>query len=74
VIAACVAELVDDVTPEVADATAAVIVSVLILLSLIPLFQGLIHTFSELKAIQAEEESERMFPKEAIRTAVAELT
>jgi hypothetical protein len=44
----------------VADATAAVLVSVLILLSLIPLFVGLIRTFSSLRAIQEEEQAERL--------------
>jgi hypothetical protein len=44
----------------VADATAAVLVSVLILLSLIPLFFGLIQTFSSLRAIQKEEQAERL--------------
>lgn len=68
VIASCIAELVDGVTPEEADATAAIIVSFLILLSLIPLFHGLVSTFSELRMIRAEERSERMFPENANRT------
>lgn len=65
IIAATVAELVDGVTPEEADATAAVVVSGLILLSLLPLFNGLRQTYSELRAIQAEESSEIMFPAQA---------
>ena len=38
----------DAVTPELADASAALIVSVLIFLSLIPLFSGLIQTIRSL--------------------------
>lgn len=65
IIAAVLAEVVDGVTPEEADATAAVVVSVLILLSLLPLFHGLKQTFAELRAIRAEESSEMMFPEQA---------
>ena len=60
IIAASVALLFEVVTPEVADATAAVIVSVLIGLSLIPLFQGLRRTWSEYRAILSEERSEHL--------------
>ena len=56
--AATVAELFDEVTSEEADAMAAVLVSVLILLSLVPLFQGWVHSYKELRAILAEEKSE----------------
>lgn len=45
-------------TPEEADATAAVVVSVLILLSLLPLVKGLWSSLSELRLILAEERSE----------------
>jgi Co/Zn/Cd efflux system component len=69
IIAAVVAKVVDEVTPEEADATAAVVVSVLILLSLIPLFQGMIQTSCELRAIRAEESSESMFPEESNQTS-----
>lgn len=61
VIAATIAEFVDVVTSEEADAAAAVTVSVLILLSLLPLCRGLFVSFSELRAIMAEEKSEKMF-------------
>jgi len=61
IIAACVAEIVPKVTPEEADATAAVVVSFLILLSLMPLIQGLLRSVSELRSILAEEKSEVMF-------------
>ena len=44
----------------VSDAAAALVVSLLILLSLIPLFQGLRQSSSELWAIRAEERSEFM--------------
>ena len=58
IIAAVTAEVVSTVTPQEADATAAIVVSVLIALSLIPLFQGLASSLSELKGIYAEEKSE----------------
>lgn len=74
VIAAILAELVDGVTPEEADATAAVVVSGLILLSLIPLIHGLVQTFSELKAIRAEEASELMFPQAGAALSLNQMT
>lgn len=55
IIASVTAELLESVTPEEADATAAVIVSVIILVSLIPLFHGLFVTWSELRTINKEE-------------------
>ena len=55
VIASAIAELVGSVTPEVADSYAAVIVSVIILLSVLPLFRGLIRTWGELRSIAREE-------------------
>jgi Co/Zn/Cd efflux system component len=54
IIAAAVAEVSKIVTPEVADATAAVIVSAIILLSLVPLFSGLLRTWRELRSIASE--------------------
>jgi Co/Zn/Cd efflux system component len=61
IIAAIIAVLVKNVTPEEADASAAVAVSILILLSLIPLFQGLLQSLIEFSAIRAEEQAEQMF-------------
>lgn len=58
IIAAITAELVSTVTPEEADATAAIIVSVLIALSLIPLVQGLVRSVGELRSIHAQERIE----------------
>lgn len=58
IIAATVAEVADGVTSEEADATAAVVVSALILLSLFPLLSGLVSTFGELRTIHAEERDE----------------
>lgn len=55
ILAAGIALIVDPVTPEVADAAAAVVVSGLILLSIVPLAQGLVRTASELSALVAEE-------------------
>ena len=60
ILAAALAELFDAVTAEEADAAAALVVSILILLSLIPLFQGLRQSAGELWAIRAEERSEFM--------------
>jgi hypothetical protein len=59
--ASLTAELFDEVTSEEADAMAAVLVSVLILLSLIPLLQGWLQSYKELRAILAEERSETLF-------------
>lgn len=60
IIAATVAEVADGVTSEEADATAAVVVSALILLSLVPLLSGLVSTFGELRSIHAEERDEHI--------------
>ena len=57
IIASVIAEVVDSVTPEVADATAAIIVSVIILFSLLPLFRGLFHTWCDLQSITHEEKA-----------------
>lgn len=54
IIAAIIAYTSKIVTPEVADATAAVIVSAIILLSLVPLFSGLVRTWRELRSIASE--------------------
>eukprot|EP00581_Thalassiosira_minuscula_P007765 CAMPEP_0183702716 /NCGR_PEP_ID=MMETSP0737-20130205/735_1 /TAXON_ID=385413 /ORGANISM="Thalassiosira miniscula, Strain CCMP1093" /LENGTH=324 /DNA_ID=CAMNT_0025929379 /DNA_START=316 /DNA_END=1290 /DNA_ORIENTATION=+ len=56
IIASFIAQMVDSITPEVADSTAAVIVSVVIYLSLLPLFRGLYRTFCELRSITREEQ------------------
>jgi hypothetical protein len=56
IVAAAIAELVEIVTSEEADAAAAVVVSILIVLSLIPLFSGLLQTFSTLRKIRDEEQ------------------
>jgi Co/Zn/Cd efflux system component len=54
ILAAGIALTVHSVKPEVADASAAVVVSGLILVSLVPLVRGLTRTASELCAIAAE--------------------
>ena len=59
-IAALLSVLVEEVTPEEADAAAAVVVSGLILLSLLPLFQGLFQTFHQLRIIRSEEKSDEL--------------
>lgn len=60
IIASALSELFDEVTAEEADAAAALVVSLLIVLSLVPLFQGLVRSFSEFLSIRAEEKSEIM--------------
>lgn len=59
ILAAILALAVDEVTPEVADSSAAVVVSALILCSVIPLFRGIFLTWSEWRIIVAEERNER---------------
>jgi Co/Zn/Cd efflux system component len=72
IVASCIAEILPQVTPEEADATAAIVVSFLILLSLMPLIQGLVHSAAELRAILAEERSETVFLRS--RTCNFEMT
>jgi hypothetical protein len=60
IIAVAVAEVADGVTSEEADATAAVVVSALIVMSLFPLLAGLVSTFGELRCIHAEERDEHI--------------
>lgn len=55
VIAAIVALTIDAVSPEIADSTAAVVVSIIICMSLLPLFRGIAHTWYELQSISREE-------------------
>lgn len=57
-IAALVAGARDDVDAENADAIAAIIVSIFILISLGPLVRGMIYTWTELKACELDEEFE----------------
>lgn len=52
IIASLLAEFIPAITSEEADATAAVVVSVLIILSLLPLFSGMIHTFRALRRVE----------------------
>ena len=51
ILASLLAKFTNVITSEVADAAAAVIVSVLILLSLVPLLIGMIQTFKSLNDI-----------------------
>ena len=59
-VAASLSELVEGITPEEADASAAVVVSALIVLSLIPLLKGLIQSNHELRLIKAEEKNDEL--------------
>lgn len=58
IVAALVAKFTP-VTPEESDATAAVVVSVLIMFSLLPLFKGMVLGTLELFAIRREEVAEK---------------
>jgi Cation efflux family len=58
IIAAVTSMIVPKVTPAVADSTAALVVSFLIIMSLIPLMRGLLRSIAELRAMYAEERSE----------------
>lgn len=51
------AEFVDGLTPEVADSSAAVFVSIVILLSLLPLVKGIFKTACELRTLSRQMES-----------------
>lgn len=51
ILAAILAEFVPSITSEEADSGAAVVVSILIAFSLIPLFHGVLHTFSALRRV-----------------------
>ena len=53
IVASILADFVPAITPEEADASAAVVVTVLILLSLIPLIKGMIHTLVELSQVNS---------------------
>mmetsp|Transcript_19135 Transcript_19135/g.28337 ORF Transcript_19135/g.28337 Transcript_19135/m.28337 type:complete len:467 (-) Transcript_19135:373-1773(-) len=68
IVAALMAEFADSVTSEEADATAAVAVSILILVSLLPLFKGLMASVSELLTIHAEERDEKIVAEENHKT------
>ena len=57
VAASIISETVDSVTSEVADSSAAVIVSLIIMISLIPLFRGIISPWCELRSLHEEEQN-----------------
>jgi Co/Zn/Cd efflux system component len=61
IVASAIGLSVVAVEPDRADAIAAIVVSLLIALSLVPLVQGLLKSMAELRAIVAEEVSETMF-------------
>lgn len=61
IIAVLFAEFTGFVTPEEADASAAIVVSALILLGLIPLLSGLVQTISKLRRVKRREEMERIY-------------
>jgi len=55
--ASIISETVDSVTSEVADLSAAVIVSLIIMISLKPLFRGIISAWCELRSLHVEEQN-----------------
>ena len=60
ILASVLAKAVPAITPEVADSSAAIVVSVLILLSLAPLFTGMVKSIVALRRVNAQlEEEER---------------
>jgi len=67
-IASLVGKYVDAITPEVADAIAAVIVSGIILTALIPLLSGMVRTACELISIRREEALEKILKKHRMAT------
>jgi DNA-binding transcriptional regulator YbjK len=54
ILASLLAEFTSTVTSEVADCAAAVVVSILIILSLVPLFSGMVQTYQYLKRIERQ--------------------
>ena len=54
IIASLLAEFTSAVTSEVADSAAAVVVSILIILSLVPLFSGMVQTYQSLKRVERQ--------------------
>lgn len=63
ILASLLAEFVPSITSEEADAAAAVVVSILIVLSLVPLLGGMVHTYNSLLFVnqQLQEERNRLF-------------
>lgn len=74
ILAVIIAKVVQGVTPEMADATAAIVVSLLILLSLIPLMQGLWQTMVEWRVLRAEERAEVAARNSGVCVATAAAT
>lgn len=56
-IAVIIAEVLECVTPDIADSCAAIVVSV-IMLSLVPLFRGMFHTWRELRSLTRDDDDE----------------
>lgn len=67
-IASLLGKYVDAITPEVADAIAAVVVSGIILTALIPLLTGMVRTACELISIRQEEALEEILKKHRMAT------
>ncbi len=59
IVASLLAEFVPLITPEEADSAAAVVVSILIVLSLIPLVGGMVQTFKALQDVNRQLRKER---------------
>ena len=58
ILASILAKASDTITPEEADASAAIVVSVLIIMSLVPLFKGMVKSIRSLRRVNALVEAE----------------
>ena len=65
-IAAILGQFIEVVTPEVADAGAAIVVSAIILIALLPLLSGMVRTGCELYVIRREEASEKLMESSGV--------
>lgn len=59
-LAVILALVIKPITAEAADSAAAVVVSFIILMTIVPLIRGLVAAFRELRQIDAEEKAERI--------------
>ena len=74
VIAASLATIFDFITPDVADATGAIVVSFIIAISLGPLLAGLFEAWSELAKLGEEERKEKQLLDTLMRDSVVDLS
>ncbi len=65
-VAAILGHFIKAITPEIADATAAVVVSVIILIALLPLLSGMYRTSCKLNELRREELAERIMAMNSV--------